>query len=73
VNRILNPELLSVARRKAILTRHRPADDPELIEVSRTHAVLAIENYVARVLAAAPRLRPEQVDRLRHVFPETDA
>jgi hypothetical protein len=66
-------ELCSAARRKAILTRHRDANDPELIKVSQDHAVLSIEDHVARVVASAPPLRPEQIERLRGLIPTVTA
>jgi hypothetical protein len=64
---------VSAARRAAILTRHRPADDPELIDAKRDHAVLAIEDFVSRVVASAPPLRPEQIERLRGLIPAVTA
>jgi hypothetical protein len=51
-----------------ILTRHRAADDPDLIEARREHAVLAIEDSIQRIVDAAPPLGPEQIDRLRGIF-----
>lgn len=51
-----------------ILTRHRAADDPELIEARREHALQVIEDNLAKALASAPPLRPEQIDRLRNLF-----
>jgi len=66
-------ELRCIASRKAILTRHRPADDPELIKVSQDHAVMAIEEYVSRVVSSAPPLRPEQIERLRGLIPAVTA
>lgn len=55
---------VSLGNRKSILTRHRPADDPELIAVSRDHAAIAIEEYVARIVAAAPPLTEAQRARI---------
>jgi hypothetical protein len=55
---------ISAARRKAILTRHRTADDPELLEVTRDHAALLIEAYVAKIVESAPPFTESQRARI---------
>jgi hypothetical protein len=52
------------ARRKSILTRHRPADDPELLEVSRDHAAMLLEEYVAKIVSSAPPFTESQRARI---------
>ena len=60
-----NTDRVSLARRKAILIRHRPADDAELMDVARAHAVLALEESIVEIVSKAPPLRPDQIERLR--------
>jgi hypothetical protein len=54
--------------RIASLTRSRAADDPELIAAKRNLAVLNIEDYVQRVLSAAPPLTAEQRAKLAELL-----
>lgn len=54
----------SAARRCNILSRYRADDDPELIEARREHAVLSIEEYVAKIVASAPPLTELQRSRI---------
>lgn len=57
---------VSAARR---LTRFQgiglAPDDPRVLDARRDHATEQILEYVQRVVAAAPPLRPCQIDRLR--------
>jgi len=58
------PDIASMRGAVAAYTRSRPADDPQLIETRRSLAALNLERYVARVVAEAPPLTPEQRDRI---------
>lgn len=55
---------VSAARKCAILTRHRDASDPDLIAAKQEHAVLSIEEYVAKIVANAPPLTDTQRARI---------
>ena len=48
----------------ASLSRSRPATDPELIAARRNLRAAKLEEYVERVVAAAPPLTQEQIDRV---------
>ena len=50
------------------LARSRPADDPELIAARRDLTVHSLATHVARVVAAAPPLTPEQLDELARLL-----
>jgi hypothetical protein len=50
--------------RVASLSRSRTPDDPELVDARRELAVANLENYVARVIDAAPPLTQQQRDRI---------
>lgn len=50
--------------RLATLTRHRDADDPELIDAQRNLRAANLEEHIRRVVDAAPALSSEQRDRL---------
>ncbi len=50
--------------RVAALTRSRNSDDPALVEARRNLRAIRLEEYVARVIADAPPLTPEQRDRV---------
>jgi len=54
--------------RVAVLTRHRPSDDPELIEARRDFAAERLAIHVARVVAEAPPLTNEQLDRIAAIL-----
>ena len=58
-----SPTLKARGRLNA-LQRHRPADDPELIEARRDLKAAHLEQYVARVVSEAPPLTPAQLDRI---------
>lgn len=58
--------------RVAALTRSRPADDPELVEARRDLAAEVIAQHVAKVVAKAPPLTPEQRDRIAAILRSTD-
>lgn len=55
---------VSAARSMVALTRHRAADDPDLIEAKQEYAVLAIEEYVKRIVEAAPAFTESQRARI---------
>jgi F0F1-type ATP synthase delta subunit len=48
----------------ASLSRSRSHDDPELLTARRNLAAARLEDYVAKVVAAAPPLTPAQIDRI---------
>jgi hypothetical protein len=55
--------------RLAALHRHRSPDDPAVIDATRDLAAERLAEHVRRVVAAAPPLTPEQIDRLRGLLP----
>lgn len=62
------PTRTSLAGRKAALSRSRPSDDPEYVDVSRDLATDQIADYITRTLAAAPPLTDEQRTRLAELL-----
>jgi len=50
--------------RVASLTRSRPADDPDLLAARQRLRTDRLAQHVARVVADAPPLTPEQRDRI---------
>lgn len=50
--------------RVASLTRSRPPSDPELIEARQDLRATRLADHVARVVAEAPPLSDEQIDRI---------
>ncbi|WP_127818235.1 hypothetical protein [Microbacterium sp. CPCC 204701] len=50
--------------RVSALSRHRPADDPELIEATLNLREAKLEEHIRRVVEAAPPLTAAQRDRL---------
>jgi hypothetical protein len=54
--------------RVASLTRSRTPDDPDLIAARRNLAAARLEDYVQRVVDAAPPLTPEQRDRIAAIL-----
>ena len=50
--------------RVASLTRSRKTDDPDLVAARTNLRVARIEDYIERVVNAAPPLTPEQRDRI---------
>lgn len=50
--------------RVAALSRSRKATDPELIDARRSLKASRLEDYVSRVVAEAPPLTAEQLDRV---------
>lgn len=50
--------------RVASLTRSRTTDDPELVRARQNLKAAKVEEYIARVVAEAPALTPEQRDRI---------
>lgn len=50
--------------RIASLSRSRKPDDPELETARRNLRAAKLEEYVQRVVDAAPPLTPEQIDRV---------
>lgn len=50
--------------RVASLSRSRTPDDPALIAARRDLKAARLEEYVARVVAEAPTLSAEQIDRV---------
>ena len=54
--------------RVAVLTRHRPADDPELIEARRNLKALRLEDHVKAVVDSAPPLTEAQRERIHQIL-----
>lgn len=50
--------------RVAALSRSRNTNDPALINARQNLRAAKLEEYVSRVVAEAPPLRPEQIDRI---------
>lgn len=50
--------------RVAALSRSRPVNDPDLVHARQSLRANRLEAYVARVVAEAPALTPEQLDRV---------
>lgn len=50
--------------RVASLTRSRPADDPDLLTARRNLREIKLAEQIQKAVSEAPRLRPEQIDRL---------
>lgn len=50
--------------RKAALTRWREPDDPELVDVTRTHAEHRLAEHIREVVETAPGITPQQAERL---------
>jgi len=48
----------------AALSRSRRPDDPELLDARRQLAASVLEKHVAKVVALAPPLTPDQRDRI---------
>jgi hypothetical protein len=58
------------------LTAHRPNDTEAILDARRKMKTAKVAAYVEKVLAEAPLLRPEQIDRivgLMHAARTTDA
>lgn len=58
------PPVAHTRARVASLSRSRTADDPDLIAARRELTATSLEDYIRRVVSAAPPLTPEQRDRL---------
>jgi hypothetical protein len=56
----------------AILTRHHP-DSPELVDARRDLAATKLEDYIKRVVDAAPPLTPAMRDKLYMLLRGGDA
>ncbi len=52
------------SERLGALSRHRSPDDPELLAAQRDYHAGRLAEHVAKVVAAAPPLTPEQRDRI---------
>ncbi|MDF2563316.1 MAG: hypothetical protein K0R99_4762 [Microbacterium sp.] len=64
----LSPEVASARGRVAALTRSRAEDDPERIDARTNLAVAKLEDYITRVVAAAPPLATSQRNHLAALF-----
>lgn len=63
------PSAIKSARgRFAALNRYREDDDPELIEAQRDLAAEVLAKHVAKVVADAPPMTPEQRDRIAAIL-----
>lgn len=58
---------------KAALARRRPSTDPAVQDADRILRTARLEEYIARNLAAAPPLAPEQLERLALLFQQPAA
>ena len=56
------------ALKRGVRAGERPADDPALAEAQRNLRVLRAEDYIEKVLSAAPPLTDEQRTRLAELF-----
>ena len=65
--------IFSDRARVASLTRSRTPDDPALLEARRNLRAAGLEDHVARVIAKAPPLTPEQLDRIASLLRGGDA
>lgn len=63
-----SPEVAHERARVAILTRHRPADDPELIASKQRLKAMMLEDHVVRVVSEAPPLTADQIDRIASIL-----
>ena len=54
----------TLQRKAAAAARWRGPDSIEAIDAKRASKAAALESYVARVVAEAPELSPEQLDRV---------
>ena len=63
-----SPERRRLSARVAITTRHHP-DDPGLAAMRAELVTEGLAEHIARVVAAAPPLSPEQAGRLRSLLP----
>jgi hypothetical protein len=61
-------DLMRKRARLAALTRHRPADDPDVVQASRDLKVAGAERYIADLVAAAPPLTGDQLARLAAIL-----
>lgn len=59
-------EVIRTRARKAILTRHRPPEDPELAEAARDYRAAFLAEHVARVVSQG--LTARQAARLRSLL-----
>jgi hypothetical protein len=61
-------EVLQSRGRIAALSRSRSANDPELVEERRALAAAKLEQYIQRVVSAAPPLNEAQKARLAAIL-----
>jgi hypothetical protein len=59
----------SARARLAIYTRHHGPNDPLVPDLQRDLRAARAEEYLAKVIAQAPPLTPEQAERLRQLLP----
>ena len=57
-------EVIVARNRHNALKRHRPADDPELLEARQSLKAASLEEHIRRVVDEAPPLSDEKRDRL---------
>ena len=61
----LSPERAHLRAQKAAYGKHDyPSDHPKVVEADRDLAALKLEDYIGKVLAAAPPLNDEQRTRI---------
>lgn len=59
-----DPDQRTLVARVAALKRHRGKTDPELSEARRELRAARLSDHVARVVAEAPPLTPDQCERI---------
>lgn len=57
-------KVLTTRARHAALSRHRPKDDPAVVEAARDHAAAKLAAHIAEVVDSAAAPTDEQRDRL---------
>ncbi|WP_255783411.1 hypothetical protein [Mycobacteroides abscessus] len=61
---MLSPEIARLRAKQAGLTRSRPPDDPELVETRRSLYAESLLERVKKIVAQAPPLTNEQIERV---------
>ncbi|SNR49723.1 hypothetical protein SAMN06265360_107193 [Haloechinothrix alba] len=66
------PSTTSARQRHNILVRHHGADAPETLAARRELEAAKLAEHIDQVVNTAPKLSPEQVERLRGLLPAPD-
>jgi hypothetical protein len=70
---VTDPERILASRRENILRRHRPSDDPELLEANAKRRVLSLRAAIQREANSDPPLSAEQRTQLAMLLLRPDA